>query len=311
MASSGIVTARQGAWLAERETGSSLGIRGLLWVTKLFGRTGAHAVLRFVAFYYALFGRLVGTSAYRCSQDFLRRLFPEVGFWLVYRHILTFAQCSLDRIFFASGETESFEISRNGSHHLEQALQHRRGAILLGAHLGSFEVMRAISRNVNFPINIVAHFENARRITAFLQAVAPDFRGRVIEIDPSAPHFMLAVKERVEAGELVAILGDRTGLGETSVEATFLGSKARFPAGPFLLASVLQCPVLLTFGLYHPPRRYALYCEPFADRLELPRAHRKQALRDYVQQYASRLEYYCRLAPLNWFNFFRFWEDEA
>jgi predicted LPLAT superfamily acyltransferase len=68
---------------------------------------------------------------------------------------------------------------------------------------------------------------------------------------------------------------------------------------------------LLTFGLYHPPRRYALYCEPFADRLELPRAHRKQALRDYVQQYASRLEYYCRLAPLNWFNFFRFWEDEA
>ena len=91
----------------------------------------------------------------------------------------------------------------------------------------------------------------------------------------------------------------------------FLGGRARFPTGPFVLAAVLHCPVLLTFGLHHAPNRYDLYCEPFAERstCRAPRAKRRCA--SYVQRFASRLEHYCRLAPDNWFNFYDFWSPRA
>ena len=87
----------------------------------------------------------------------------------------------------------------------------------------------------------------------------------------------------------------------------FLGAPASFPTGPYLLAAALGCPVYLGFGLYHEPNRYALYCEPFAERVVLPRATRAEAVRDHVARYAARLEHFCRLAPYNWFNFYDFW----
>ena len=87
----------------------------------------------------------------------------------------------------------------------------------------------------------------------------------------------------------------------------FCGAEAAFPTGPFLLASALKCPVYLVFGLYFEPNRYELFCEPFADRIELPRAARAEALRAVVQRYAERLEHYARQAPDNWFNFHDFW----
>ena len=171
--------------------------------------------------------------------------------------------------------------------------------------------MRAMSRAQHLSINILVHFRNARRINALLAAVAPDFMGRVIEIDPGDPSFIFQVRDRLEAGEMVAILGDRTGLAERSVEVDFLGAPASFPTGAFTLAAAVGCPVYLTFALHHPPRRYDLYCEPFATKIELPRDSRAEVLREYVERYARRLEYYCRLAPDNWFNFYDFWESEC
>ena len=76
-----------------------------------------------------------------------------------------------------------------------------------------------------------------------------------------------------------------------------------------MLASILKCPVLLTFGLYREPNRYDLHCEPFAERLTLPRGKRQAMLVEHVQRFAHRLEDYCRKAPDNWFNFYDFWEQ--
>ena len=76
----------------------------------------------------------------------------------------------------------------------------------------------------------------------------------------------------------------------------------------FLLAAALKCPVYLVFGLYFEPNRYELFCEPFAERIELPRKGRHEALAQVVQSYAQRLEHYARLAPDNWFNFYDFWQ---
>src|SRR5690606_34694309 len=130
---------------------------------------------------------------------------------------------------------------------------------------------------------------------------------RVIHIRPNSVEFIFSIKQCIERGELLGTMGDRVGLNEKSVDVLFFGRKATFPTGPFVLASVLKCPVFLTLGLYNEPNHYALHCEPLVEQVVLSRKERQQDLEKYVQQYAERLEHYCRQEPYNWFNFYDFW----
>lgn len=304
----GIEKAPQGegdrAWMTRPERGTVLGIKALMLFVRVFGRRGAGVLLRVIVFYYALFAG----KARAASQDYLRRIGQPHGFWASYRHIYAFARCALDRVFLVRGEFDRFTIGRFGQEHLDRLREERRGAILLGAHLGSFEAMKASAQGRRLPINILAFWHNARMINSFLKTVGgAGFDAKVIQIDPRDTSYILAAKEAIERGELVAILGDRVGVNEKTVTVDFLGAPARFPTGPFTLAALLKCPIYLTFGLYHAPDRYDLYCEPFAESLELPRGRREEAIAAHAQRYAERLEHYCRLAPDNWFNFYDFW----
>ncbi len=291
------------SWMTTPEKGTVLGARIVVWTSRILGRRGAGLLLRVIVFYYALFAR----TARRASRDYLRRSGRPAGFWGVYRHVLAFARCALDRVYFVQGDFRPFEVYHNGLHHLRDAQKSGRGAILLGAHMGSFEVMRTLASEQELTINILAYWENARMISSFLAGLGADFTTRVIAIRPKDPSYIFEVRDAIERGEFVAVLGDRVGIGEKAVKAPFFGAPARFPAGPYTLAAILKCPVLLTFGLFTAPNRYDLYCEPFGERLELPRGARTEALQAYAQRYAERLEHYCQLAPDNWFNFFDFW----
>jgi predicted LPLAT superfamily acyltransferase len=117
----------------------------------------------------------------------------------------------------------------------------------------------------------------------------------------------LTLRDRIAEGGLIAIVADRVGTNDKFVMVDFFGAPAAFSSGPFILASVLKCPIYLVFGLYFEPNRYELFCERFADRIDLPRRNREAALKDVVSRYAERLEDYCRRAPHNWFNFYDFW----
>jgi predicted LPLAT superfamily acyltransferase len=117
----------------------------------------------------------------------------------------------------------------------------------------------------------------------------------------------LRIAEAVERGELVAILADRV-MGDRTTSASFLGGSVALPAGPYLLAAALKCPVLLVTAAYSAPNTYSLRCEPLAEQVVLPRAGRDEALREYAQKYADWLERLCRETPDNWFNFYDFWE---
>jgi predicted LPLAT superfamily acyltransferase len=292
-------------WLNQRERGAVFLIRALaFWATR-FGRRPARALVRMIALYYALFDR-VAVAASRRWLEAVRGESPS--FRHVYAHILCFAQVTLDRLFLLRRATRGIEVERTGSHHLEALAREGRGAILLGAHLGSFEAMRVAGDEERFPVHIVGHFENAKMINAVLSELDPEMAGRVVHVGGDPIALALTLRERVESGGMLALLADRVGLNDKTVEVTFFGRPALFPTGPFLLAAALKCPVLLVFGLYFEPNRYELYCEPFAERLVLPRKERAAALARYVQAYAERLEGYARRAPYNWFNFYDFWE---
>jgi predicted LPLAT superfamily acyltransferase len=301
-------TRESSEWLSQGERGTIALIRFTAWLTSFLGRGPMRIVIGVTALYYCLFDRKVVAS----SRAWLTRVHGHPARYRdIFRHVATFAQVTLDRLYFARGETNRFTFTREGNEHLIALSREKRGAILLGAHLGGFEAMRAAADDERFPVTIVGHFENATMITTLLRELDPDFDGRVIHAGQDSVTLALSLRDAIGRGEMVALLGDRIGLNEKHVQVPFFGVPARFATGPILLASVLRAPIYLVFALYRAPNHYALHCEPFADSVELPRGHRQEALEALVARYARRLEAHCRTAPDNWFNFFDFWEERA
>jgi len=294
-------------WRKIPEAGTVFGIRALVLFARIFGRRIAGWFLYVIAFYYTL----IRGTARRASRDYLRRIGQPTGFGTIVRHIHTFAQVSLDRLFFLTGRLASFEFEQQNHDLLVETSKSGRGVLLLGAHLGSFEVMRCRAKEFNVPINVVVDFSNAERVNSVLRSLAPDIDTRLISLGTDPIAAMLEIRAAIERGELVAILGDRLPSAKTGsarvVKAPFLGEEATFPAGPWLLAHSLKCPVYFVAGVYTRPNHYALHFELLADEVKLDRKERDAALARYARSYASMLETYARSAPLNWFNFYDFW----
>ena len=294
-------------WRKIPEAGTVFGIRALVTFARIFGRRIAGWFLYILAFYYAL----IRGTARRASRDYLRRIGQSSGFWSIVRHIHTFAQVSLDRLFFLTGRVTSFQFEQKNHDLLVEAAKSGRGVLLLGAHLGSFEVMRCRAKEFNVPINVVVDFSNAERVNNVLRSLAPDMETRLISLGTDPLAAMLQIKAAIDRGEHVAILGDRLPSKRTGsariITSQFLGENALFPAGPWLLAHALKCPVYFVAGIYTRPNHYALHFEFLADEVKLDRKEREVALARYAQTYASMLETYARSAPMNWFNFFDFW----
>ncbi|MEZ4359284.1 MAG: hypothetical protein R3B48_03825 [Kofleriaceae bacterium] len=302
-------------WRAIPEAGTVAGIRLLVLLVRACGRRVVGWILYVVALYYAL----VRGVARRASRDFLRRVGQRAAFRDVVRHLHTFAQVSLDRLFFATGRWQAFQFEQQNHDRLVEEVRRGKGLLLLGAHLGSFEVMRSRAKELGVPINVVVDFSNAERINGVLRSLAPDFETRLISLSPSPMAAMLAIRAAASRGEVIALLGDRLAPEPDAsapagapgkpreVTSRFLGEDARFPAGPWLLAHALGCPVYFVAGVYTPPNHYALHFEPLAERVELDRRDRAGAVARYAQRYAEMLETFARAAPMNWFNFFDFW----
>jgi len=292
-------------WTQIVESGSVLGVRFIVSLGTLLGRPAVRGLMRLVALYYVA----SDSTTREASRAFHRRLGIPSGFTAIYRNVLRFAYNASDRIFLLKRQRHLFRFERHGDE-LVRALQDQgRGAILIGAHFGSFEALRAAADDDTFPLSIVGFFDNAKKVNSVLQALDPELASRVIHVTPDSLGYMFEIRNRIKRGEFVALLGDRMTPGASSLEVEFLGSPAAFPTGPFSVAAALRCPVLLSFCIGRDPNVYEVHCEHFADPLELPRRPGEEELRGVVQRYARRLEHYARLAPDNWFNFYDLWSD--
>jgi predicted LPLAT superfamily acyltransferase len=163
------------------------------------------------------------------------------------------------------------------------------------------------TRRPDIKVRVLLDTAHNPGVQHMLDALNPGLADGIIDAGQPGTAIVLAIQQALDEGALVALLVDRALPGESAVGAPLLGDEARFPAAPWLIASVLQVPVTLAFGLYRGGNRYELVFEAFSDRIEVPRHNRTGALSEYVHCYAERLQHHAQRAPYNWFNFYDFW----
>lgn len=296
------------AWAATPERGSPAALRLMARIALAFGWRAGHAVLHPVTLFYLLSAPARQRAA---ARRYLGRALGRAAGWRdLWRLYFCFASSMLDRVFLLSGRREGYAVELQGIETLRAAAARGQGLVLLGAHMGSFEALRAVGgADAPVEVRMLMHTGNAGAAEALFDSLDPTRRAAIIPL--GRPEAMLAAREVLDRAGVVGLLADRAVRGERMVAAEFLGRPAPFPGGPVILAAILRAPVVLGFGLWLGPRRYLLRFEPFAPAIDLPRDGREAALQGWVARYAARLSAVCRAHPYNWFNFYEFWEDEA
>lgn len=306
---------RRTHWSRTPERGSLLGMQIMLASYRLLGRRGFSLLLYPVIGYFWLTGR----AQREASRAYLARLETFANAQGValpaeprssFRHFLRFGEAALDKLAGWRGDITEQQVELVGAEHYQTAINSGKGVLLLGSHLGDLELCRALgSRKQGLRINALVFTRHAARFNALLKQINPDSHLNLIQVQELGADTAILLKEKLEQGEWVVIVGDRTSVTREKrvIWADFLGAPAPFPLGPFVLSSVLGCPVYLMFGLKEQGR-FRVHFEPFADGQPLPRQGRQQILASRVQAYADRLQHYCLRAPLDWFNFFDFWQ---
>ena len=296
-------------WKQRPEGGGRFAIRLIAAIARHGGRGIARACLYPITAYFLL----VRGSERRASRAYLSRVLGRrAGVRDVARHIHTFAATILDRLFLLGGRMNLFAIRTEGTQALLDLLDQGRGVLLFGSHLGSFDALRALSRQrPDLKLRVLLDRSHNAALTELFAELDPGLAAGIIDAGQDGPAIVLAIQQALDEGAMVALMVDRARPGEATLPAPLLGAPAPFPTAPWLLASVLKVPVMLAFGLYRGGNRYDLLFEPFATAVEVPRAQRAEALSALVHRYAGRLEHHLRGAPCNWFNFYDFWHSET
>jgi predicted LPLAT superfamily acyltransferase len=270
------------------------------------GRSASRIVLYGIAAYFLAFAPSTAHVA-RLPVPRARPALPRGGRWRhLFRHFLSFASAVHDRVFLLNDRFELFDIRVHNQHLVDEVVAKGNGVFLMGAHLGSFEVLRTLGRRQpGLRIAMAMYEENARKINTALAAINPNALLDVVALGHIDS--MIRVNELLDQGAVVGMLGDRSLGTDDTWPVDFLGSRAELPLGPFRMAAVLKRPVLFMTGLYRGGNRYDIHFEVLADFSALPPRGRALAVHDAVTRYAALMAQYCRSAPYNWFNFFDFW----
>jgi predicted LPLAT superfamily acyltransferase len=308
-----VAGARGEDWSQTPERSNALALRVMSWIALTCGRRVARWVLHPITLYFVL----VAHGPRRHARRYLSRALGRPAGWRdVYRQVHTFTATILDRVYLLGGHMELFDVNVHGEALIDATLAEGRGAFLVGAHTGSFEVMRAVGQQrAGLRIAMVMYPDNARLINQALRAIAPQYQPQIIAL--GRHDSMLAVRDWLDGGGLAGLLADRALPSESqrasTLQVSFLGREVGFSDGPFRLAALLRRKVVFMAGLYTGGNRYDVRFEALADFSHRPvdPAERERCIRDAVHAYVAHLEAVCREQPYNWFNFHDFWHEDA
>lgn len=297
------------AWRREPEHGSPLALGALSWLARHAPFAVADPLIWLIALWFTLFPSRI---AARGQSTYLRTVLGrEPRFSDCFRQCRTFAYVVLDRARLLSDGLSRFHVRAEGQEIILHYHRARRGGVLLGAHFGSFEALRAFDRSLpGLRVRYLMFQDNAEKMTRRLEALNRDVAAQVIPVADGRTA-MLAVREALEAGEFVAYLGDRMSARtrRAGLHVNFFGAPVALPRAPYISAMMAGAPLILCFAPRIGRLCYEIRFVELYDGGRVPRSERDARCRALAQSYADALERMCRRHPYNWFNFFDIWRE--
>lgn len=300
-------------WAQMSEVGALTGMRILLACFKLGGRPLFKLVLLPVIGYFFVFNH----RSRRFSIAYLERVIRSGAlptsssrYWLSARHFWSFGNTLIDKLAVWMGQIPRAQVQIHNDHMIAELIAKRQGAVLMLSHLGNFEICRCLSgRHKDLRLTVLMHTKHAQKFNRLMREQASASQLDILQVTEITPATAMMLSERLERGEFIAITGDRVAVNnpENSLLVDFLGDKAPLPLGPFILAAILHAPLISLFCLREADG-FHIYFEQLSAGVQAPRRARKQHLQQLAQTYATQLEQHCRRQPLQWFNFFDFWQ---
>lgn len=296
-------------WAAINEVGFVAGMRLLFWIYRVFGRWPFRFVLYPVLFWYVLTKPSPRCASLAYLQRVRRFADVKIGMPGVMKHFSSFAETILDKMLLWGGLFKTDTVKYHGIEQMNQCILKKRGALLICSHLGNLELCRVLSsQRSELRLTVLVHTKHAQAFNQMLAVLNPNSQLNLMQVTEMTPATAMLLSEKIAQGEFIVIAGDRIPVAPNPRVAVtnFLGAPAAFPVGPYVLASILQCPIYLLFSIQrggHPE----VYFELLSESVRVPRKGRDEALAALVADYAARLEQYCVRSPLQWFNFYDFW----
>jgi len=284
-----------------KSKGTVLGYKIFVFFIKKAGIRSAYFILYFVAAYYFIFL----TKSNRAIFYYFRK---RLGYsWLkskkmVFRSYYTFGQTLIDKISIAAGMRNRFSYEFDGVETLKKLLAEKKGGVLISAHMGNFEIAEHFFAEIDldFQINLVTTDLEHSAIKDYLESITSKSGIKFIIVKDDLSH-IFEINAALSRNELVCFTGDRYFEGVKFLSGDLLGETAKFPAGPFLIASRLKVPVVFVYVMKEPKLHYHLY----AREAEVKHRDEKALLNAYIESVEAMVHKY----PLQWFNYFDFWDQ--
>lgn len=284
-----------------KSKGTVLGYRIFVFLIQKAGVKAAYGLLYFVASYYFLFLRKSNKAIFYYFKERLQYSYFKSK-KMVFKSYYTFGQTIIDKISISAGLRNKFTYEFDGIETLKKLLAEKKGGVLISAHVGNFEIAEHFFGEIDldFQINLVTTDLEHSAIKNYLESVSKKPTVKFIIIREDLSH-IFEINAALAKNELICFTGDRYFEGTKSLSENLLGQEANFPAGPFLIASRLKVPVVFVYVMKEPNLHYHLY----AREAEVKHRDEKALLKEYVKSLESILDRY----PLQWFNYFDFWNQ--
>ncbi len=296
-------------WSEQKERGSLLGLRFLFLLHRVFGKTALKIILYPIITYFFITGKV----ARQASKEYLanlRKHNSKIEKLSSFKHFMQFADAILDKLV-AWGDDQSIEVEPVDLEEWEQIRKLDTGVIFVGAHLGNLDACRNQTVDImGGRLNALMFTEHASNFIKLVKNIAPEFEHQIIDVETLGPETAILIQQKLEHKEHIFILADRIPprQDEKFIEHEFLGRKAPFGTGAFVLAAIMKVPLYFISTLKQG-NKYQLYLQRLETRLDVTRKERTVAIENAVKNYAKWLEKQCEKAPLQWYNFYPFWQN--
>lgn len=286
--------------------GGTLGYRIFIFLLEKINIRFSYALLRTVAAYFWVF-----SDKKPLLYFYQNRLqFSKMATYkAIYKNYVMLGECLLDKIVVMAGIKNKFTFDFDGEAHLHQLASENKGGILIGAHIGNWEIAGHLLKRIDTRVHIVMLDAEHQKIKELLQDVLKEKQMSIIPIKDNYDH-LYAIEEALNKGEFIAIHGDRFLPGTKTVNCCFLNEEAQFPTGPFYMASKFKAPVCYVSAIKTSRYHYKFRTTkpeilPFPGKLKT----RNQDLKNMIEPYVKNLEQLVREDPSQWFNFYPFWDE--